>query len=65
MSSKSIEPITLANSLPSLLIKIVVGTPLRENVFANVVGGSKYGWKFLILRSRKNLLTLSKFSFPI
>ena len=43
LSSKSIEPITLANSWPSLLIKIDVGTPLRENVFANVVGGSKYG----------------------
>ena len=41
LSSKSIEPITLANSWPSLLIKIDVGTPLRENVFANVVGGSK------------------------
>ena len=43
LSSKSIEPITLANSWPSLLIKIDVGTPLRENVFANVDGGSKYG----------------------
>ena len=41
LSSKSIEPIILANSWPSLLIKIDVGTPLRENVLANVVGGSK------------------------
>ena len=41
LSSKLIEPITLANSWPSLLIKIVVGTPLKENIFANVVGGSK------------------------
>ena len=41
LSSKSIEPITLANSLPSLLIRIVVGTPLKVNIFANVVGGSK------------------------
>ena len=41
LSSKSIEPITLANSWPSLLIRIVVGTPLKENIFANVVGGSK------------------------
>ena len=42
-SSKSIEPIILANSCPSLLIRIDVGTPLKENIFANVVGGSKYG----------------------
>ena len=41
LSSNSIEPITLANSWPSLLIRIVVGTPLKENIFANVVGGSK------------------------
>ena len=41
LSSKSIEPITLANSWPALLIRIVVGTPLKENIFANVVGGSK------------------------
>ena len=41
LSSKSIEPITLANSWPFLLIRIDVGTPLRENIFANVVGGSK------------------------
>ena len=41
ISSKSIEPIILANSWPSLLIKIVVGTPLKVNIFANVVGGSK------------------------
>ena len=41
LSSKSIEPITLANSWPFLLIRIVVGTPLKENIFANVVGGSK------------------------
>ena len=41
LSSKSTEPITLANSWPSLLIRIVVGTPLKENIFANVVGGSK------------------------
>ena len=42
-SSKSIEPIILANSCPSLLIRIDVGTPLKKNIFANVVGGSKYG----------------------
>ena len=42
-SPKSIEPIILANSCPSLLIRIDVGTPLKENIFANVVGGSKYG----------------------
>ena len=41
LSSKSIEPIILANSWPSLLIIIDVGTPLKENFFANVVGGSK------------------------
>ena len=41
ISSKSIEPITLANSWPSLLIKIDVGTPLKEKIFANVVGESK------------------------
>ena len=41
LSSKSIEPIILANSCPSLLIMIDVGTPLKENFFANVVGGSK------------------------
>ena len=41
LSSKLIEPITLANSWPSLLIRIEVGTPLKENIFANVVGGSK------------------------
>ena len=41
LSSKSIEPIILANSCPSLLIRIVVGTPLKVNIFANVVGGSK------------------------
>ena len=41
LSPKSIEPITLANSWPFLLIRIVVGTPLKENIFANVVGGSK------------------------
>ena len=41
LSSKSIEPIILANSLPSLFIRIEVGTPLNENFFANVVGGSK------------------------
>ena len=41
LSSKSIEPITLANSWPFLFIRIVVGTPLKENIFANVVGGSK------------------------
>ena len=41
VSSKSIEPNILANSCPSLLIKIDVGTPLKENIFANVLGGSK------------------------
>ena len=30
-SLKSIEPMMRANSLPSLLNKIVVGTPLNEN----------------------------------
>ena len=41
LSSKLIEPIILANSWPSLSIKIDVGIPLKENIFANVVGGSK------------------------
>ena len=41
LSPKSIEPITLANSWPSLFIKIDVGIPLKENIFASVVGGSK------------------------
>ena len=41
LSSKSIEPIILANSWPFLFIRIDVGTPLNENVFAKVLGESK------------------------
>ena len=37
---KSIDPIILANSLPCLLNKIVVGTPLKANFFAKVTGAS-------------------------
>ena len=35
------DPIIRANSFPSLLNIIVVGTPLKENFFANVIGVSK------------------------
>ena len=38
---KSIEPIILANSLPSLFNKIEVGTPRNESFFASVFGASK------------------------
>ena len=40
-SSKSIDPIILANSNPSLLIRIEVGIPLNPSFFANVDGESK------------------------
>ena len=50
-SSKSIEPNILANSNPSLLIKIDVGIPLRLNFLAKVTGGSKYNSKFFIFKN--------------
>ena len=53
--SKFIDPIILANSNPSLLIKTVVGIPLSPSFLAKVVGGSKYKSKLLIFKSLKNL----------
>ena len=41
----------LANSLPSLLKSIEVGTPLKESVLAKVIGASKYGSKCSIFNS--------------
>ena len=61
-SSKSIDPIILANSYPSLLNKIDVGIPLNPNFFAKVIGESKYIFKFLIFRSLKNFEDFSKLS---
>ena len=58
------EPIILANSLPCLLNKMVVGTPLKENFFAKVIGESKYNFKFLIFNSEKNFEDFSMLSWP-
>ena len=60
--SKSIEPIILENSLPSLLKSIEVGTPLKESVLAKVIGASKYGSKCSIFNSWKKSLIFFKLS---
>ena len=61
-SLKSIDPTILANSYPSLFIKIVVGTPLSPNFFAKVIGESKYILRLSIPKSSKNLEAFSKLS---
>ena len=59
------DPITLANSFPSLLNKIVVGTPLKAKTLDKVIGLSKYILRFSIFKSLKNSLDFFKLSFPM
>ena len=40
LSSKFVDPIILANSSPFLLIKIVVGRPIKEKLFASLIESS-------------------------
>jgi len=64
LSSKLIGPNILANSLPFLFIKIVVGRPIKEKLFAKLLVLSKKISKLFIFNSLKKNFNFEISSLP-